>query len=39
MEFPMCMFCDNKSKYDQPDKNSGVIISVCERHFTMDLSS
>jgi hypothetical protein len=29
-----CHYCDNKSKYTQPEKNTGQIIDVCEGHFT-----
>lgn len=28
-----CHFCEGKSKYTQPDKISGHIIDVCEKHF------
>ena len=29
-----CHFCDNKSKYIQPEKTNGYIVDVCEKHFT-----
>ena len=29
-----CHFCEGKSKYTQPDKSTGYIIDVCEKHFT-----
>lgn len=30
----MCYFCDKKSEYTQPEKNTGQIISVCPTHFS-----
>ena len=32
--YSKCHFCDNKSKYTQPEKDTGYIIDVCEAHFT-----
>lgn len=29
-----CYYCDNKSTYTQPEKQSGEIINVCPKHFT-----
>jgi hypothetical protein len=39
MKYPMCVYCTKESKYDQPDPTTGEIISVCEKHFTMDVVS
>lgn len=35
VQISKCYFCDNQSKYLQPDKDTGNIIDVCEKHFTL----
>jgi hypothetical protein len=39
MKYPICVQCDKESKYDQPDSTTGEIVSVCAKHFTMDVVS
>jgi len=39
MKYPECVYCTTESKYNQPDTVTGNIVSVCAKHFTMDLSS
>lgn len=29
-----CLYCPNKAVYNQPEKLSGNIIDVCDKHFT-----
>ena len=33
-----CKNCDNYAVYTQPDKDTGEIIDVCEKHFIMKFS-
>ena len=28
-----CYYCDNKPEFTQPDKDTGVIVDVCKKHF------
>lgn len=28
-----CHYCYRKAEYDQPEKTSGEIVSVCRKHF------
>lgn len=30
-----CYYCDQKATYTQPEKVSGIIIDVCEKHFLL----
>jgi hypothetical protein len=30
---PVCHKCGMEAKYTQPDKDTGEIIDVCEKHF------
>lgn len=34
MDKPKCFYCDEDAKYTQPDKATGRITDVCEKHFT-----
>ena len=34
-----CKYCDNKATYNQPDKDTGEIVSVCKNHFNMNAAS
>jgi hypothetical protein len=36
---PICQYCNDESTHNQPDKDTGQIISVCKKHFTMSASS
>jgi len=29
-----CYYCDNRAEFNQPEKETGIIISVCPKHFT-----
>jgi hypothetical protein len=31
----LCYICGEKAEFNQPHKDTGVIISVCKKHFTM----
>lgn len=39
IEKTKCQYCDNQAMYNQPDKDTGDIINVCQKHFTMSASS
>lgn len=32
---PLCYKCNNEATYTQPDKDTGEIIDVCEKHFVL----
>lgn len=32
--YSKCHVCSNIAKYTQPEPSSGIIIDVCEEHFT-----
>ena len=34
LELSICYFCDEDSKYTQPENQTGEIIDVCETHFS-----
>jgi hypothetical protein len=34
MKDEKCYYCDNKAEYNQPEKETGIIIGVCFKHFT-----
>lgn len=29
-----CYYCDVKAEFTQPDKDTGMVIDVCKKHFT-----
>lgn len=31
---PICYKCGQEATYTQPDKDTGHIVDVCEKHFT-----
>lgn len=33
MKNAKCYYCNEKAKYTQPEKDTGSIIDVCEKHF------
>jgi hypothetical protein len=39
IEKTKCQYCDAKALYNQPDKDTGNIISVCQKHFTLNAAS
>jgi hypothetical protein len=38
-EITKCHDCDLEAIYNQPDKDTGIIVSVCKNHFKMSASS
>jgi hypothetical protein len=32
---PACFKCGNEAIYTQPDKDTGEIVDVCEKHFIL----
>lgn len=34
VEKTTCFYCDQNAKYTQPDKATGKITDVCEKHFS-----
>lgn len=34
-----CYYCDLDSVYYQPEKDTGEIISVCQKHFNLNSAS
>lgn len=35
----LCHYCVQKAVYHQPHPDTGISIDVCQKHFTMGLSS
>ena len=33
-----CVNCNNDAVYTQPDKETGEIVDVCDKHFTLKFS-
>jgi len=31
--YPKCFYCPDKPLYTQPDKSTGKIVDVCDKHF------
>ena len=29
-----CFYCNNKAEFTQPEKDTGIVIDVCKKHFT-----
>lgn len=34
-----CYYCTSEALYDQPEKDSGEIVSVCKKHFNLNSAS
>lgn len=34
--YEKCYYCEEKALFNQPEKQSGEIVDVCRKHFTMD---
>jgi hypothetical protein len=39
IENTKCHYCSLAALYNQPDKDTGEVVSVCQKHFRMSASS